>query len=78
MFVFVPQQRAALLEDFVAQVTGVDAVLQPLLLGQHRRVRVCLLLGRGAAVGAAVRVLLLQRERRRSDAFTQLETVDML
>lgn len=33
MFVFVSEQRAALLEDLRAQITGVDAVFKPPLLG---------------------------------------------
>lgn len=59
MFVFVPEQGAALLEDFGAKVTRVDAVFQPPLLHQRGRVGVVLLLGCGDTVGAAVGLLLL-------------------
>lgn len=58
VFVFVPEQGAALLEDFGAEVTWVDAVLQPPLL-HGGRVGVVLLLGGRDAVGAAVGLLLL-------------------
>lgn len=48
VFVFVPQQRAALLEDLVAQVTGVHAVVGLLhLLSLRARVGVVLLLQGG-------------------------------
>ena len=61
VFVFMPQEGAALLEDLGAQVAGVHAVLQPPLLGRRGRVRVVLLLHRRGALRAAVRppVLLL-------------------
>lgn len=59
MFIFVPEQGAALLEDFGAKVTGVDAVFQPSLLHQHGRFGVILLLHRGNTVRAAVQLLLL-------------------
>lgn len=50
VFVFVSQQRAALLEDLVAQVTGVHAAVRLLhLLPRRARVRVVLLLHGGHA-----------------------------
>lgn len=59
VFVFVPEQGAALLEDFGAKVTWVDAIFQPSLLHQRGRIGVVLLLGCGDAIGAAVGLLLL-------------------
>ena len=50
VFVFVPQQGAALLEHLGAEVAGVHAVLQTALLGGRGRVRVVLLLHRRRAL----------------------------
>lgn len=35
MFIFVPEQGAALLEDLGAKITGVDAVFKPPLLNER-------------------------------------------
>lgn len=65
MFVFVPEQGAALLEDLAAEVTGVDAVLPLPLLGERSRIRVVLLLQRGKLGAAVLLCLLLEMEGER-------------
>lgn len=66
VFVFVSQQRAALLEDLVAQVAGVHAAVGLLhLLPQRARVGVVLLLHGGDALRSRVLPLLLGLKTRK-------------
>lgn len=60
VFIFMPKQRAALLEDFVTQVTGVQAIFGLLHLLPHRPgVWVCLLLQQGSHLWTSLLLLLL-------------------
>lgn len=70
MFIFVSEQRAALLEDLVAQITGVRAAVRLLhLLSLRPRIGVALLLDSGEAL--SVQPLFLRKvtkDRRRVNA----------
>lgn len=69
VFVFVSQQRAALLEDLVAQVAGVHAAVRLLhLLPLGARVGVVLLLHSGEAL--RVLPLLLEKNEKVTDVST--------